>query len=95
MYVVVRRYRDARAVLDALEQGSAEVERLLRDTRGFPSYYLARHGDDGFSVTVCQDRIGAEESNLLAADWTTENAPTAAGNTPEVIEGETILHVEP
>jgi hypothetical protein len=46
-------------------------------------------------VTVCQDRIGAEESNLLAADWTTENAPTAAGNTPEVIEGETILHVEP
>lgn len=93
MYVVVRRYTGASQLMDTLERGRADVERLLRDVRGFMAYYLVRSGDGGFSVTVCEDRIGAEESNLLAADWITENAPTAPGNSPEVIEGEAVIQV--
>jgi len=92
MYVVVRWYRAASQLMDALEQGRADIERLVGDVRGFVAYYLVRSGDGGFSVTVCEDRIGAEESNLLAADWLTENASTLPGNSPEVIEGEAAMH---
>jgi hypothetical protein len=92
MYVVVRRYTDASQLMDALEANEWDIERLLRDVRGFVAYYLVRSGDGGVSVTVCEDRIGAEESNLLAADWITDHAPTLPGNAPEVIEGEAAIH---
>ena len=93
MYVVVRRYTNAPQLFDALQEGQAELERLLRSVSSFVSYYLVRVGDGGFSVTVCENRIGVEETNLLAADWITEHAPAMHGNTPEVIEGETVIHV--
>lgn len=92
MHVVVRQYKGASELMDALENGQSDIERLLHGVRGFISYYLVRTGDGGFSVTVCEDRIGSEESNLLAADWITENAPTVPGNSPEVSEGVAVIH---
>ena len=92
MYVVVRRYTGASQLLDKLEADRSDIERLLRDVRGFLAYYLIRSGDGGISVTVCEDRVGAEESNLLAADWITDNAPTLPGNAPVVMEGEAAIH---
>jgi hypothetical protein len=93
MYVVIRRYRAAPELMDLLESSQAEIERLVRDVRGFIDYYLVRTADGGVSVTVCEDRRGAEESNLLAADWITEHGLSVHGNAPEIIEGETSVHL--
>jgi hypothetical protein len=93
MFVVVRRYKAPPQLVDALEASQAEIERLARDVRGFLEYYLVRTKDGGMSVTVCEDRAGAEESNLLAADWITEHALALSGITPEVTEGETAIHI--
>jgi hypothetical protein len=36
------------------------VEREMRSVKGFVSYTLARSADGGFSMTICQDKAGAE-----------------------------------
>jgi hypothetical protein len=46
----------------------------------------------GVSVSICEDRVGAEESTLLAANWITAHAPDQ-GNAPGVVEGETAMHL--
>jgi hypothetical protein len=95
MYVVARRYTAAPELMDALAQGTPEIEHDLRAIRGFRAYYFIRSGAGGLSITVCDDHIGAQESNLLAADWISEHAPTAPGNVPEVIEGEALIAFGP
>jgi hypothetical protein len=91
MHVVIRRYRNAPKLMDLMEQQKAEIERLNRDVSGFVAYYLVRTGDSGTSVTVCRDRIAAEESTRLAADWFTENAEDIAPAPPEITEGEAVI----
>ena len=91
MYGVVRRYRGASQVFDELERQRPEIERLLQGVPGFVAYYLIRSGDGGASVTICRDQAGTQESTRVAADWLRQNVPAAAGNPPEVIEGEVII----
>jgi hypothetical protein len=94
LYLVVRRYKDASALLDAFEQNRNQIERLLRDVSGFREYYFVRSGDGGATVTVCDDRRSVEETNLLAADLITELSPGGPGSAPEIIEGEVRFHIE-
>ena len=44
MHVVVRRWRNAAALADAMTSRSQEVEELLRGVPGFVAYYAIRHG---------------------------------------------------
>jgi hypothetical protein len=64
MQVVIREYsgKGAKELFDILEKKKADVENLLRTVKGLVSYTLARSGDGGFSVTVCQDQAGIDES---------------------------------
>jgi hypothetical protein len=64
MQVVVRKYsgKGAKELFDVLEKRTTDVESLIRSVKGFVSYTLARSGDGGFSVTVCQDKAGIDES---------------------------------
>jgi len=59
---------------------------------GFVSYTLARTGDGGVSVTVCQDKAGTDESIQVATSWIKENMSMTV-NPPTISEGETILHL--
>ena len=70
MEAVIRTYsgKGAKELFDLLQKRTAEVERLLRPVKGFVSYTLARSGDGGFSVTVCQDKAGVNESSAVAKD---------------------------
>ena len=94
MYAVVRAYsgNGAKELIDLLEKRKAEVENIIRPVKGFVSYTLARSGDGGFSVTVCQDKAGTDESLRVAKEWIAKNA----GNTgaPKVSEGSVILQLK-
>jgi hypothetical protein len=79
-------------LFDVLEQRKADVEKLIRGVTGLVSYSLIRTGDGGISVTVCQDKAGADESVRMAADWIRQNASTSAG-APEVSEGAVIVQI--
>jgi hypothetical protein len=64
MQTVIRTYsgKGAKELLNLLEKHTADVEKILRSVKGFVGYTLARSSDDGFSVTVCQDKAGIDES---------------------------------
>jgi hypothetical protein len=57
---------------------------------GFVSYAAARSGDGGITVTVCHDKVGADESSRRAGEWIKENATTTT-NPPKITEGSTVL----
>ena len=96
MHAVVRTYsgKGAKELFDVLEKQKSEVEKLLRPIKGFVSYTLARSGDGGFSVTVCQDKAGTDESIKAARDWITKNAGTTGAAAPKVSEGAVIVQMK-
>ena len=97
MYAVVRTYsgKGARELFDVLEKRKTEVENVIRPVKGFVSYTLARSGDGGFSVTVCQDKAGTDESVRIAREWIATNASDIRANAPTVSDGRVIVHLGP
>jgi hypothetical protein len=96
MHAVVRTYsgKGAKELLDVLEKHKADVERLIRPIKGFVSYSLVRTADGGFSVSVCQDEAGADESVRVARDWISKNAANTGAAAPTISEGTVILHLK-
>jgi restriction endonuclease Mrr len=96
MQVVIRTYsgKGAKELFDVLEQRKADVESILRGVNSFVTYTLARSGDGGFSVTVCKDKAGIDESVQKARDWIMKNAGATGVGAPNVVEGEVILHAK-
>ena len=92
-YAVIRHYQGSSTLMDELERRSDEVKELIGNISGFVAYYLVRsdEGSGGFSVSVYQDRAGAEESVRAAREFIQEKIPDAAGSPPVVIQGETFI----
>jgi hypothetical protein len=95
MHAVVRTYsgQGAKELFDVLEKRKADVERLIRGVKGFRGYSLIRTADGGVSVTVCQDKAGADESLRVAKDWIKQNAANLGTKPPAVAEGTVILQL--
>ncbi len=96
MQTVIRTYsgKGAKELFDLLEQRKADVEKLLRSVKGFVGYTLARSSDGGFSVTVCQDKAGIDESMQKAKDWIAQNAGNTGMAPPAVSEGSVLIHLK-
>jgi restriction endonuclease Mrr len=96
MHAVVRTYsgKGAKELLDVLQKRKGEVESLMRSVNGLVSYTLARSGDGGYSVTVCQDKAGVDESVQKAKDWVAKNAGSTGVGAPKVSSGEVILQLK-
>jgi hypothetical protein len=94
MHTVIRQYsgENAGTLFDQLEARKQDVEQIIRDVPGFVSYTLVRTSDGGVSVTVCNDKAGADESSRRAAEWVKENM-TVKVAPPEIFEGGAILHL--
>ena len=94
MFAVIRHYH-----FDPKD--SAEIDRQVRDTfvplikkaKGFVSYHWLDTGKgDGASLSVFQDKAGAEESVRLAADFVAKSLSRFVAIKPEVIEGPVVAH---
>ncbi|REG51015.1 hypothetical protein B0G80_7494 [Paraburkholderia sp. BL6669N2] len=96
MQTVIRTYsgKGAKELFDLLEKRAADVEELLRSVKGFVGYTLARSGDGGFSVTVCQDKAGIDESVEKAKDWIEKNAGNTGAAAPKISEGSVLIHLK-
>ena len=97
MHAVIRNYsgKGAKKLIDIVEKNKVEVEKLMRPIKGFVSYSLVRTSKGGFSVTVCKDKAGTEESTRAARDWITKNARDTGAAKPTISEGSVILHLNP
>lgn len=94
MHAVMRNYsgKGAKALFDVIEKKKAEVEKVINPIKGLVSYSAVRTADGGFSITVCQDKAGADESVRVAREWIAKNASNAGAAAPTVSEGAVILH---
>jgi hypothetical protein len=96
MDVVVRTYtgKGSKELFSLLEKHKADLEKLMRSVKGFESYTLARstEGEGGMSMTVCQDKVGTDESVRVAKDWISKNAANIIMDAPKVSTGTIIVH---
>ena len=95
MYAIVRNYSGAGAkqLFDVLDQRKTEVETTLRKVPGLVSYLLVRSGDGGMSITVCNDKAGADESVKVAREWIKANAANVPAYPPGIMEGPVIVQI--
>ncbi len=96
MHSIVRSFsgKGAKELFDVLEKNKADVEKTLRTVKGLVGYTLVRTADGGFSVTVCNDKAGTDESLQKAKDWIAKNAAGTGVAAPKVSEGSVVLHVK-
>lgn len=96
MHAVVRMYagKGTKELFDVLEKHKPDIEKQLRGIKGLASFTLVRGGEGGFSVTVCEDKVGADESVKAAREWIAKHAASAGAAAPKVSEGPVIMHVK-
>jgi hypothetical protein len=96
MYTIIRSYfgKGAKELFDVVEKNKADVEKLMGSVKGFVSYAVVRSEDGGFTVTVCNDKAGADESVEKARDWIAKNAAGIGVASPKISEGSNILDLK-
>jgi len=94
MHAVMRNYsgKGTKKLFDIIEKNKTEVEKVIKPIKGFVSYSLVRTTRGGFSITVCQDKAGTDESIRVAREWIAKNARDTGAAAPTVSGGAVILH---
>ena len=89
MYAVIRHYHFKQEDGKKIDQLVQEIlVPILKNAKGFVRYYWLDTGaGEGASLSVFQDKAGADESMLLAADFVRKNLSGITIQKPEVIEG--------
>ncbi len=91
MYGVIRRYVGNQEIADAISERGDDVKSVVQEIPGFVAYYIIQANDGTASVTIYEDRTGAEESTRRVTQWVRDNMPDAATMPPEVYEGEVLV----
>ena len=88
MYAAVRRYEGIKDDLEAARLVGESFVPLLEDVPGFIAYYWIDAGEGVMaSLSVFDNKGGADESVRLAHEWIDENAPGLFPSPPRVTEG--------
>jgi hypothetical protein len=94
MFASLRQYKGSPVLADELVKRQDEIKAVLRPIPGLHAYYLVKTNDGAVSMTVCEARTGAEESNRVAANWIKEKLPKFASFKPEITTGEVRIQLE-
>jgi hypothetical protein len=94
MHVAMRQYQVDPGSVDEIIRGVNEgLLPTIKDVYGFQAYYAVDAGGGRIaSVSVFEDRAGAQESTRLAADYIRQNMASLFPNPPEVLQGEVVVH---
>lgn len=93
MYVVIRDYQSQGSDVAAQAvQRQESLKQVLRAISGFSAYYVVDKGIGALTtISIYQDKVGAEQSIHEAANWVRENMAQWAPTPPAVIQGEVII----
>ena len=96
MYATIRRYRIAPGSVDRLIREIQDgFVPIISKASGFREYFWVKASDsEMFSVSVFENRAGAEESSRSAADYVAKHLASLLPKPPEVITGEVVVHQE-
>ena len=94
MHAAIRQYQVDPGSVDEITRGVNEgLLPTIKEVYGFQAYYVVDAGGGRVaSVSVFEDRAGAEESTRMAADWIRQNMASLVPNPPEVLQGEVVVH---
>jgi heme-degrading monooxygenase HmoA len=94
MYAAVRRGKVKPGSADELARRvNEEALSIVSGVPGFQAYYVIYGEDDTVvTVSVFEDRAGAEECNKQIMAWIRENMGPMLVTPPEAMEGEVIVH---
>jgi len=91
MYAAVRRYEGVTDPAEAARLVEEGFVPLMRQVPGFIAYYWLDAGDGVMvSMSVFQDRAGAEESILRASAFVRDNLASLLPEPPQVMAGEVV-----
>lgn len=88
MFASIRKYNGAPLMVEELVKKQDEIKAVLKPISGFHSYFLLNQGDGAISLTVCENKAGADESNRVAAAWLKDKLPTFSNRAPEITSSE-------
>jgi heme-degrading monooxygenase HmoA len=95
MFVAIRYYRtDPDSIDEVVRRVKEGFVPIIRDTQGFVSYFVlapSEREDELVSVSVFENREGAEESNQRAEDWVKQNLSELL-QLPEFAAGEVVVY---
>ena len=95
MYAAVRRYEGIKDDAEAARLVGESFVPLLEGVQGFVAYYWIDAGDGLMaSLSVFEDKAGADESVELAHQWIVDNAAGLFPNPPRVTEGLVVASAE-
>ena len=95
MHAVIRQYQVAGSADEVIRGINEGFVPIIKDASGFRAYYALDAGGGRLAtVSVFEDRNGAEESTRMAADWIRQNMASLLPNPPEVLQGEVGAHEE-
>lgn len=95
MYTSIRRYStdsdDAKEIVDIVRQGN--IADIISALPGFVSYYLLDCVEGTVtSISIFEDKAGAEQSNAIAARWVREKVqPSHYLSPPKITGGEVVV----
>jgi len=94
MFAVIRHYHfDPKNSAEIDRQVREEFVPLIKRAKGFVRYYWLDTGKgEGASLSVFEDKAGADESVRLAADYVQKHLSKLLTEKPEVIEGRVRAH---
>jgi hypothetical protein len=95
MYAVIRHYHfrpeDGEKIDKLIREGFVP---LIKMAKGFVRYYWLDNGNgEGASFSVFREKVGADESVQLAADFIKVYLSKIAVQAPEIIEGNVKAHL--
>ena len=94
MYAAIRKYRiDPSGSAELTRKVESEFVPMLKGTPGFVAYFVIDAGEGvAASVSVFDDRKGAEESTHRAAEWVKRTLTDIVRGAPEITAGEVTVH---
>ena len=95
MYIVVRKYTKVRSVADAARRAKSGIGQILRESRGFRSYYVLDGGGGvGVAVMIFEDRESANEANDKVLRFVQASLHDLDLGDPEIVAGDILLNIE-
>ena len=91
MYAVIRAYAGNSELADKLAEREDEIRQVIGGINGFKGYYLLKLTEGTSTISVFEDKEGAEESSRAAAAWLAENLPDLNVAAPYVTAGDVLL----
>src|SRR5262245_21812952 len=93
MHAVIRTYKEATPLIEAMIQRRQEIENTIAPVDGFVSYHAVRTGEGLVTITICQTEAATQETTTRAANWIRENLSSLSIEAPTVTSGEVFLEL--